>query len=162
MERIQRPLWIMVGFVAGLVGAVAYFGQAGRALASNDRYEDYVICTGAAHVSPRWPMDGVWLLDYRSGKLLGTVIDRVAGKITGWAETDLVSEFGIAPRENVHFVMATGNVAVGQAALYVAETTTGRFGVYTLGPRTDGQAGLVIQRHDMTSFRQSNNAAPGT
>jgi hypothetical protein len=162
MERIQRPLWIMMGFIAGLVGAVAYFGQAGRALAANDRYDDYIICTGAVQISPRLPMDGVWLLDYRNGKLLGTVIDRNVGKITGWAEADLVSEFGIAPRENVHFVMTTGNVAVGQAALYIAETTTGKFGVYTLGPRTDGQAGVVIQRHDITSFRQSKNTPPGT
>lgn len=160
MERIQRPLWVMIGFVAGLVGAVAYFGQAGRVLAANDRYEDYIICTGAVHISPLVPMDGVWLLDYRSGKLLGTVIDRGVGKITGWAEADLVSEFGIAPRENVHFVMTTGNVAIGQAALYVAETTTGKFGVYTLGPRTDGQPGIVIQRHDITSFRQPK--PPGT
>jgi hypothetical protein len=152
----------MMGFIAGLVGAVAYFGQAGRALGNNDRYEDYIICTGAVQVAARLPMDGVWMLDYRSGKLLGTVIDRVAGKITGWAEADLVSEFGIAPRENVHFVMTTGNVAIGQAALYVAETTTGKFGVYTLGPRTDGQAGVVIQRHDMTSFRQSKTTPPGT
>jgi len=152
----------MMGFIAGLVGAVAYFGQAGRALASNDRYEDYIICTGPVRVSANWPMDGVWLLDYRSGKLLGTIIDRGVGKITGWAEADLVSEFGIAPRDNVHFVMATGTVAVGQAALYVAETTTGKFGVYTLGPRTDGQAGVVIQRHDMTSFRQSKGTSPGS
>jgi hypothetical protein len=152
----------MMGFIAGLVGAVAYFGQAERALASSDRFEDYIICTGAVNVSTRWPMDGVWLLDYRSGKLLGTVIDRGVGKITGWAEADLVSEFGIAPRENVHFVMATGTVAIGQAALYVAETTTGKFAVYTLGPRTDGQPGVVIQRHDMTSFRQSKITPPGS
>ena len=151
-----------MGFIAGLVGAVAYFGQAGRALASNDRFEDYIICTGAVRVSARWPMEGVWLLDYRSGKLLGTVIDRGVGKITGWAEADLVSEFGLSPRDNVHFVMATGTVAIGQAALYVAETTTGKFAVYTLGPRTDGQAGVVIQRHDMTSFRQSKITPPGT
>ena len=42
----------------------------------------------------------------------------------------------------------------GQAALYVAETTTGRFGVYTMGPRGDGAPGLVIRRHDQSLFRQ--------
>jgi hypothetical protein len=37
----------------------------------------------------------------------------------------------------------------------VAETTTGKIGVYTMGPRTDGQAGVSIRRHDMVLFRQA-------
>ena len=32
---------------------------------------------------PGVPTDGVWLLDYRAGKLLGTLIDRGLGKIIG-------------------------------------------------------------------------------
>jgi len=106
-------------------------------------------------VTARAPTDGVWLLDYRTGKLLGTVIDRAQGKIVGWAETDLVNEFGIPPRQNVHFLMTTGNIAQGQAALYVAETTTGKFGVYTMGPRVDGLPGVSIRRHDLVPFRQA-------
>src|SRR5207237_2117147 len=109
-------------------------------------------------ITPRAPTDGVWLLDYRSGKLLGTVIDRTIGKIVGWAEVDLVSEFGLAPRQNVHFLMTTGNISQGQAALYVAETTTGKIGVYTMGPRPDNQGGVVIRRHDLVLFRQASPA----
>src|SRR5262249_8838316 len=84
-----------------------------------------------------------WLLDYRAGKLLGTVIDRNQGKIVGWAEVDLVTEFGVQPKQPVHFLMTTGMIAQGQAALYVAETTTGKFGVYTMGPRPAHQAGMT-------------------
>ena len=102
--------------------------------------------------------DGVWLLDYRAGKLLGTVIDRNQGKIVGWAEVDLVTEFGVLPKQPVHFLMTTGMIAQGQAALYVAETTTGKFGVYTMGPRPDNKGGVVIRRHDLVLFRQP---APG-
>ncbi|MBI3721525.1 MAG: hypothetical protein HY248_03145 [Fimbriimonas ginsengisoli] len=83
------------------------------------------------------------------------VIDRNLGKIIGWAELDLVSEFGITPRQNVHFLMTTGNISQGQAALYIAETTTGKFGVYTMGPRPDSQPGVMIRRHDMVPFRQA-------
>ena len=126
-----------------------------EARANNDRYEDYVICTGAVGLNPKVPTDGVWLLDYRGGKLLGTVIDRTLGKIIGWAEVDLVSEFGLPPRQNVHFIMTTGSIAQGQAALYVAEVTTGKFGVYTMGQRADGQPGVVIKRHDLVMFRQA-------
>jgi hypothetical protein len=140
----------------GGLGMAVYSGRTQQALASNDRFEDYILCTGAVATSPRAITDGVWLLDYRSGKLLGTVIDRNIGKIVGWAEVDLVSEFGIAPRQNVHFLMTTGNIAQGQAALYVAETSTGKLGVYTMGARSDNQPGVQIRRHDVVAFRQTS------
>lgn len=153
MTSPQRFLWLTAGAVLGMVGVGLYLGQTGKALAGNDRFEDYIVSTGAVAVAPRALTDGVWLLDYRSGKLLATVIDRANGKILGWAEADLTSEFGLSPRQNVHFLMTTGNVTHGQAALYLAETTTGKFAVYTLGPRIDGLPGFGIRRHDLVTFR---------
>ena len=155
MKDTGRVLWLALGLLLGGAGMAMYFGQGRSVQAANDRFEDYILCTGAVAISPRAPTDGVWLLDYRSGKLLGTVIDRNLGKIIGWAELDLVAEFGIAPRQNVHFLMTTGNISQGQAALYIAETTTGKFGVYTMGPRADSQPGVMIRRHDMVPFRQA-------
>ena len=156
MKEIGRLFWMMVGVALGVAGTL-YFGSGPDKVqaASNDRYEDYVICTGPVDVIPKTPTDGVWLLDYKRGKLLGTVIDRVKGQIATWAEVDLVSQFDIQPKQNVHFIMTAGSIAQGQSALYIAETTTGKFGVYTMGPRPDHQPGLVIRRHDMTSFRQA-------
>jgi len=153
MRDSGRLLWLFTGLVLGVAGTGRYVLPSRQAQAANDRYEDYIMCTGAVGVTPRAPTDGVWLLDYRSGKLLGTVIDRGLGKIIGWAEVDLVNEFGIPPRQNVHFMMTTGHIAQGQAALYVAETTTGKLGVYTMGPRLDGLAGVAIRRHDLVPFR---------
>jgi hypothetical protein len=49
--------------------------------------------------------------------------------------------------------MTTGMIAQGQAALYVAETTTGKFAVYTMGQRGDGKPGVLIKKHDMVLFR---------
>ncbi len=160
MRHSGRILWLAAGLVLGSVGTGLCLGQhrlpplQPAAHAGNDRFEDYILCTGAVATTPRAPTDGVWLLDYRSGRLLGTVIDRTLGKIVGWAEVDLVTEFGIQPRQNVHFMMTTGNIAQGQAALYVAETTTGKLAVYTMGPRVDGQVGIAIRRHDLVAFRQ--------
>jgi hypothetical protein len=113
------------------------------------------MCTGAVAVRPGAPTDGVWVLDYKAGKLLGTVIDRTTGKILGWAEVDLVQEFGIQPRQQVHFMMTTGNIAAGQAALYVTEITTGKLGVYTMAQPPGNRPGLAIRRHDLVLFRQS-------
>lgn len=151
--------WLLAGLALGGLGVGVYLGRPAPVEAANDRFEDYVICTGTvtSTIAVRYgiasPTDGVWLLDYRNGKLLGTVIDRARGKILGWAEVDLTTEFGIAPRQNVHFLMTTGNITYDQAALYVAETSTGKFGVYTMGPRTDGRAGIMIRRHDLATFR---------
>jgi hypothetical protein len=155
MKDVRGWLWLGLGLLLGAAGAVWFVNQQPRATAgNNDRYDDYILCTGSVATNPKAPTDGVWLLDYRAGKLLGTVIDRTAGKIVGWAEVDLVSEFGLPPRQNVHFLMTTGQIAAGQAALYIAETTTGKFGVYTMGMRNDAQPGVTIRRHDLVLFRQ--------
>jgi hypothetical protein len=118
------------------------------------------MATGAVSVNPRVQTDGVWLLDYRTGKLLGTVIDRTQGKIVGWAEVDLTTEFGLQAKQDVHFMMTTGYVTQGQSALYLAETATGQFAVYTMGPGANGN-GIVIRRHDITKFRQQAQPQPG-
>jgi len=163
----KSSLWIGViaGVVLGAVGTAYCIDPVVLAVlrqrhqpplikaGGSDRYEDYVMCTGAATVNPKAQTDGVWLLDYRGGKLLATVIDRNTGRINGWADLDLPTEFGIPPKQNVHFMMTTGTIAQGQSALYVAETNSGKFGVYTLGSDATG-ASLAIRRHDLTTFRK--------
>ncbi len=69
---------------------------------------------------------------------------------------ELTAEFGLKAQQDVHFMMTTGYITQGQSALYLAETTTGQMGVYTMGP--GGNGGVVIRRHDITKFRQQ--AAP--
>jgi hypothetical protein len=49
-------------------------------------------------------------------------------------------------------MMTTGYVTQGQSALYLAETATGQFGVYTMSAGQGG-SGIVIRRHDMTRYR---------
>lgn len=150
---------LAVGAGVGFLAAVFYLAEPRPTFASgHDRYQDYVMATGAVGINPRVPMDGVWMLDYRSGKLLGTVIDKTQGKIVGWAEVDLVSEFEVVPKQDVHFMMVTGWVSQGQSALYVAETSTGKFGVYTMAAGPNG-TGVVVKRHDLTTFRRAA-AAP--
>jgi hypothetical protein len=151
----------ILGVVVGLAGGWLLFGQIHPAHAANDRYQDYIISTGPASVGLVGPdLDGVWLLDYRAGKLLGTVVNRVSGKISGFAEVDLVKEFNIPPRTDCHFMMTTGVITRGQAALYIAEVNTGRFGVYTMVPGENGAlaGGIQIRRHDMVHFRNPQQA----
>jgi len=142
------------GLVAlGLAAGLFLGGTPTPVAAGTDRFQDYVMATGAVSLSARTQVDGVWMLDYRSGKLLGTCIDKTQGKIVGWSEVDLVSEFEVQPRQDVHFMMVTGYISAGQSALYVAETVTGKFGVYTMAAGPNGQ-GVVVRRHDLTTFRK--------
>jgi hypothetical protein len=157
MKGNGRLLWFVLGLVLGGVAALIV-SRPREVWAANDRHEDYILCTGNVLTHPGVLTDGVWLLDYRAGKLLGTVIDRGMGKIIGWAEVDLVTEFGLPPRQNVHFLMTTGLVTEGQSALYVAEVNSGKFGVYTMGTRPDNKRGVVINRHDLVLFRQNQEA----
>lgn len=175
MKSTGVAVGLIVGVTLGVLGTSYVVGQTVRRASYNelrethdrgmleagtsDRFEDYVMCTGAVGINPRVPTDGVWLLDYRAGKLLGTVIDRGQGKIVGWAELNLVQEFSIPPKQACHFMMTTGQISQGQSALYVAETTTGKFGVYTMGPATGGQPGaMTIFKHDMSTFRAQSTA----
>jgi hypothetical protein len=148
-------MWMLTGVLVGGLAVAYWMKPTQPAFAANDRQEDYILCTGAVALERGIPTDGVWLLDYRSGKLLGTLIDRVQGKIGGWAEVDLCNEFNIKPQANVHFMMTTGMIAQGQSALYVAETVSGKFAVYSMGIRPDGKAGVQIKRHDLVMFRQA-------
>ena len=159
----MKPTGLICGLALGLglgaFAAVLWLGQPKPVFAAgNDRHDDFILATGAVNINPKLQTDGVWLLDYKSGKLLGTVIDKALGKIIDWAEVDLVSEFEIAPKTDVHFLMTTGWVSQGQSALYLAETTTGKFGVYTMGPGPNGTS-IVIRRHDVSAFRAAP-AAP--
>ena len=53
--------------------------------------------------------------------------------------------------------MTTGIITENQAALYVAETTSGKFGIYTMGRRVGYVNGMVIKRHEISSFRVVKN-----
>jgi hypothetical protein len=161
MRSFVHVLTIALAASFGVVVTLQFVGHPRPAdAASNDRYQDFIMATGAVSVNPRVQTDGVWLLDYKAGKLLGTVIDRSQGKIVGWAEVDLAKEFGVTPRADVHFMMTTGYVTQGQSALYLAETSSGQFGVYTMGPGPDG-SGIAIRRHEITKFRQQQPPGAG-
>lgn len=139
---------------------------------NTDRHEDFIMATGPINQALtnnnnqflQAELDGVWLLDYKSGKLLATTMNRQTGKTVSFGEVDLVREFDIAPRANVHFIMSTGMVVKGQSVLYLMETTTGKLGVYSMvsnesSPGSNSER-ILIRRHDMTSIRTGATPPP--
>ena len=74
MKDLGRLLWLATGLLLGGLAVVLYLDRPRAALGSaTDRTEDFVLCTGAVALNPGAPTEGVWMLDYRAGKLLGTV-----------------------------------------------------------------------------------------
>ena len=53
MKESGRLLWLVLGLALGGAGVALYLGHHPRAWAGNDRYEDYILCTGAVAVNPR-------------------------------------------------------------------------------------------------------------
>ena len=160
MKDLSRFLWLGIGLFIGFAASLGYHTTSRPVLASNDRFEDYIMTTGPIRLGVNVDADGIWLLDYRAGKLLGTIVDRNLGKVMGWAEVDLVQEFNLPPKQNVHFLMTTGAPIKGQTALYLTEINSGRFGVYSMAPRVDGTGGMLIRRHDATLFRKPADPNP--
>lgn len=162
MRVWARILWLGLGLALGVAGMlIEHHTVSQPALAGTDRTEDYIITTGSMMIGngPNNTADGIWILDYRAGKLLGTVVDPLNGRIRPWDEVDLVKEFNIPPKQNVHFMMTTGTTIKGHTPLYLAEINTGRFGVYGMTPRPDGS--IMIRRFDATVFRrQPGNPDP--
>jgi hypothetical protein len=117
MKDLGRVFWLILGLAVGISATIWFHPAPQPVWAGNDRHEDYIMATGSVVLGNNVTADGIWLLDYRAGKLLGTIVDPMMGKVVGWAEVDLVKEFNIPPKQNVHFMMTTGSPIGGNPAL---------------------------------------------
>ena len=94
------------------------------------------------------PLEALYLLDYKGGRLLGTVpslqgTGTSSRYLGAFAERDLVADFKLdldhGPRP--HFLMTTGalgSYSAGWAPLYVFETTTSQVAMYRIMQQTVG------------------------
>ena len=137
--------------------------------ASGDRSGESVVATGPVFVrydesaKAAIPLDAVYFLDYKGGRLLATVptfrqSTSSTQLIEAFAERDLVADFkldlesGAAPR----FLMTTGSLGPytsGWAPFYVFETTTSQVGgVPDPDARVDGQGVAAPVRAARAAF----------
>jgi hypothetical protein len=118
-----------------------------------DRWDESILTTGPAWIKYsqgskiQVTQDAIYFLDYRAGKLLGSVpsMRQEVGSskiLDSFAERDLVADFKLdidtGPRP--HFLMSTGSMGStsgnsygdGWAPLFVFETTTKQVAVYKI------------------------------
>jgi hypothetical protein len=122
--------------------------------AGGDRSGESIVTTGPILIrydegnKVQIPLEALYLLDYKGGRLLGTV-PSLQGTATrsrylgAFAERDLVADFKLdldhGPRP--HFLMTTGALggySAGWAPLYVFETTTNQVAMYRIMHQTVG------------------------
>jgi hypothetical protein len=122
-----------------------------------DRWGDDILASGPTFVhynkgtQVQVTQDAIYLLDYRAGKLYGTVpsFRQLPGAnrvIEGFAERDLVADFRLADDARPHFLMTTGSIggnsgsvySEGWAPLFVFETTTKKVASYKIETKIVG------------------------
>jgi hypothetical protein len=126
-----------------------------------DRWDESILASGPTFVrynegsKVQVAQDAVYFLDYRAGRLLGTIpmMRQTVGPskmLDGFAERDLVADFHLdtetGPRP--HFLMTTSSMSTGSASpygdgwapLFVVETTTRQVAVYKIQQQTIGAA----------------------
>jgi hypothetical protein len=156
MTRTRRSgLSHMVTLAAGLALGWALAGSRPALLRAGggDRFDESILTSGPTSIQynegskVQVAQDGVYYLDYRTGKLLATIPTfrkslGAARMVDTFAERDLVADFKIdlenGPRP--HFLMTTGSMATGSsnaygeggAPLFVFESTTRQMAVYRL------------------------------
>ena len=156
----------LLTLAAGLaLGAAVASGRAPSLRAGGgDRWDESVLATGPTFVKYnegtkiQVSQDAIYFLDYRAGKLLGTVpaMQQLVGGsklLGGFVERDLVSDFKLDLDRGTrpHFLMTTGSMAAnagntygdGWAPLFVFETTTRQVAVYKIQQQQVGTSSQV-------------------
>jgi hypothetical protein len=158
--RIPTSLALLIGLLAGWI--LASFRPAPVHASAGDRSGEAIVATGPVLVrfddtaKGPVPLDALYFLDYKGGRLLATVptyqqTGQQARLIDGFSERDLVNDFKLdldsGPRPR--FLMTTGSLGPynsGWAPLYVFETTTSQLAVYRM------QVQLTIGRTSRPKF----------
>jgi hypothetical protein len=158
----QSAVWLLIGLVAGLGVAGVFQAQPSFATAT-DHADEFAIATGPLNDGT---IEAVYLLDFKTGSLLGTVMSRQAGKFQAYYKRDLGPDFGLKAGQKPKFIMVTGlmqattsQVPIGHA-LYVAELNSGKINAYIMPYRGDVAGGTTAQALiplDSISFRQQAN-----
>lgn len=161
---------VVVGWLSAVIRPTLMRASAG------DRAGECIVATGPVLVQyddtakAPIPLDALYFLDYKGGRLLATVPSyQMAGTkmqiIDDFAERDLVADFHLDPDSGPRprFLMATGSLgrySTGWAPLYVFETTTGQVGVYRMQAGQSSTANAST-RFELVELRRYGRAAAG-
>ena len=160
----QSAVWLLTGLILGIGLVVFLQGHPVQATAT-DHHDEFAIATG--HLTA--DLEGVYILDFKTGTLLGSVMNRQAGKFQNFYKRELAADFGLTGRVKPKFIMVTGAMqsALAQVpinhVLYVAELNSGKLQAYYMPYRGETRSGTTSEQLmplDATQFRQPSGLRP--
>lgn len=149
----NRVSWLACGLAAGL--AIAYFWPHEPTFANTaDRDTQFGMITipvGTAAAVAQDPMDGVFILDYLTGKLMGAVLSRQVGGFVSFYARDLAKDFDVQGDADPHYCMASGyaqmpnqgQMQMASGVLYIAELNSGKLAAYAFPWKEQGLGGVI-------------------
>lgn len=126
----RRFLWLAVGIICGM--CLTYFWPHEPAFAvATDRDGDRFAITTVPTLNGN--AEGVFVLDFLTGRLQGAVLNSRSGKFTHAYFRNIAADFGLDPTAKPHYVIVSGNVnlpaqgraQIAEGGLYIAEMNSG-------------------------------------
>lgn len=170
--RIPGVLLLILGLLLGW--GLASLHPISIHASGGDRSGESIVTTGPILIrydegnKVQIPLEALYLLDYKGGRLLGTVpwlqgTGTSSRYLGAFAERDLVTDFKLdldhGPRP--HFLMTTGalgSYSAGWAPLYVFETTTNQVAMYRITQQTVGTTART--RFELVELRSLAKGEP--
>jgi hypothetical protein len=177
-SRLSTALVLLLGVAMGW--AASSVRPTPLRAGSGDRSGESIVATGPAivrydeAVKASIPLEAVYLLDYKAGRLLATIptYQQSASSthiVDEFVERDLVADFHVDlddPSLKPRFLMTTGSLGpytAGWAPLYVFETTSKQLGIYRIQIQqsTAKSSRPKFERVELRSYGKAGGSEPG-
>lgn len=159
--RESRLMWLTAGLLAGL--CISYFWpHEPVAAASNDRNSKFGIMTTPVALNA----EGVFVLDFLTGRLTGAVMDPRVGTFTVKYFRNVSADFNVNPKSTPRYafvggrarIASRGQVTPAESVIYVAELSSGlviAYGMHYVIPRGKVLVPQPLAKLDAFPFREA-------
>ena len=164
-----RLVWLVFGLLGGLAVS-SFWPHEPLSAGTSDREKNFGLMTVAVRdiqlAGVQDKQEGIFVLDYLTGRLQGAILNSRMGAFTHFYYRDLASDFNVDPKAGrPQYAMATGiaqlpaqgRITWANGIIYVGELTSGRIHAYAFPfAQARGRVPPVqIQMIDKFQFRQA-------
>lgn len=156
----SRVMWMAVGLVAGLAIA-SFWPHEPVAAGTSDRNAKFGMMTTPVSIG----VDGVFVLDYLTGRMTGAVIDSRSNKFQYAYFRNVALDFGVDPKTTPQYAFVGGQavlqgkrgVTFGRSVIYVGELSSGKVIAYSMDIKVNRKAVSARQllKLDLYQFREA-------
>ncbi len=157
----RRGLWMSVGLAAGLALAFVWPHEHASAVVG-DRNDKFAVVTAAVDATEF--VEGVFVLDFLTGQLRGSILNPSAGAFAVLYARNIAADFNVNPNEPGTYAIVAGrtNLNAGggsrpaASCIYIAELTSGKVVAYSFPIGARGGAALALTPIDGFQFREAS------